>query len=135
MLMLTEPRLIIVCMLGESQFGLYSVGESLRLYCTDIFGSANLVQWLDSTGTVLASSSSAVTLNINLITDRHNGLEYTCRIQSFGSSRDLNYTSIVISEFFIMYALITVTLLIPCSTTSSCYSSNQPFQYWSSNSW
>ena len=85
-------------MIGESQFGLYSVGESVSLHCTDTFGSANLVQWLDSHGTVLTSSSTSVTLNINLITDRHHGAEYTCRIHSFGSTRDLNYTSIVLSE-------------------------------------
>lgn len=88
----------LLCIVGENQLGLYSVGESVSLYCADTFGSANLVQWLDSAGTVLASSSTSVTLNINLITDRHHGAEYTCRIQSFGSNRDLNYTSIVLSE-------------------------------------
>lgn len=77
---------------------MYSVGESVRLYCADTFGSANLLQWLDSAGTVLTSSSTSVTLNINLITDRHDGAVYTCRVHSFGSTRDLNYTSIVLSE-------------------------------------
>ena len=94
---------------------MYSVGESVGLYCADTFGSSNLVQWLDSAGTVLASSSTSVTLNINLITDRYNGAEYTCRIHSFGSTRDLNYTIIVLSEFGWLLASMTRTHACTCS--------------------
>ena len=77
---------------------MYSVGESVSISCADTTGSAILVQWLNSAGRVLTSGSGSVTLTINLITDRHHGLEYTCRIHSLGVTRDLNYTIFVLSE-------------------------------------
>ncbi len=77
---------------------MYSVGESVSINCADTTGSTNLVQWLNSTGTVLSFGSASITLTINLVTDRHHGLEYICRIHSSGNTRDLNYTIIVLSK-------------------------------------
>ncbi len=65
----------------------------------DTTGSANLVQWLDSAEAVLAFGSASATLTISLVTDRHHGLEYTCRIQSSSAlTRDSIYTLIILSE-------------------------------------
>lgn len=89
---------------------MYSAGEAVNLNCVDTTGSANLVQWLNSTGVVLTSGSTAATLSINVVTDRHHGLRYTCRIHSSGSSRDLNYTIIVLSKFEISDIIITKRL-------------------------
>ena len=90
---------MIVFEIGESHFGMYSVGEAVSIDCVDTTGSANLVQWLDSTGTVLTFGSASVTLTISLIADTHHGLEYTCRIHSSSAvTQDSSYTIIVLSE-------------------------------------
>lgn len=92
---------------GESHFGMYSVGEAVNLNCVDTSGSENLVQWLNSTGTVLTFGMASVTLTINLITDRHHALQYTCRVHSSsGVTQDLNYTFIVLSEFLLCMVMI-----------------------------
>lgn len=86
--------------IGESRFGMYSIGEAVTISCTDTTGLASSVQWVNATGTVLSSSStSSATLTINTITDQHHENEYICRIHLSGSSRDLNYTTIVLSKF------------------------------------
>ena len=78
---------------------MYSAGEAVNINCVDTSGRADLVQWINSTGTVLTSSlSTSVTLTINSITDQHQGLDYICRIRSSGVTRDLNYTFIVLSK-------------------------------------
>ena len=79
---------------------MYSAGEGVNINCVDSSGTADLMQWLNSTGTVLASSlSTSVTLTINSITDQHHGLNYVCRIHSPGVIRDLNHEIIVLSEY------------------------------------
>lgn len=78
---------------------MYSSGEAVSINCIDSSGTANLVQWINSTGTVLTSSSStAVTLTIASVTDQHHGNDYVCRIHSPGVARDLNYTIIVLGK-------------------------------------
>ena len=81
---------------------MYSVGEAVDIYCADTTGSANLVLWLNSTGTVLSSGSTSATLPIALITDRLHGEEYTCRTLS----QDSNYTIFVLSEFIATISII-----------------------------
>ena len=93
---------------------MYSIGEAVNLNCADTTGSANLVQWLNSTGMVLTFSSTSVTLTISLLTDEHHGIEYTCRIHSSGVLSDLNYTIIVLSKLLIgMKSGALVTLCVP----------------------
>ena len=71
----------------------------LTLSCVDTSGTANLVQWINSTGTVLTfSSSNAVTLTFASVSDQHHGVDYICRIHSPGVTHDLNYTIIVLGE-------------------------------------
>ena len=78
---------------------MYSSGEAVSINCIDSSGTANLVQWINSTGTILTSSlSTAVTLTFASVTDQHHGIDYVCRIHSSGVTRDLNYTIIVLSE-------------------------------------
>lgn len=91
--------IILLVLLGESHFGLYSVGEAVSINCVDTSGSVNLVQWLNSTGAVLTFGSRSVTLTISPITDRHHGMIFICQIHSSGASRDLNYTFIILSKF------------------------------------
>ena len=84
---------------GETHFAMYSSGESVSINCIDSSGIANLVQWINSTGTVLTSSSSAaVMLTIASVTDQRHGNNYICRIHSSGVTRDLNYTIIVLGK-------------------------------------
>lgn len=85
-----------VFLLGESHFGMYSVGETVNISCGDPNGF--LVVWLSSTGEVISYGLTSAALNINSITDRHHEQEYTCRIQSPEATRDLNYTIIIISK-------------------------------------
>lgn len=87
---------------GESHFGMYSVGEAVNINCAPRSASSSLVQWLNSTGELISFGLKSVTLTISQITDRHHGLGYTCRILS-ESTRDLNYTLIVLSEFQHLY--------------------------------
>lgn len=88
---------------GETHFAMYPSGEAVSINCIDNSGTANLVQWINSTGTVLTSSSStAVTLSIASVTDQHHGTDYVCRIHSSGVTRDLNYTIIVLGEYRIL---------------------------------
>ncbi len=78
---------------------MYSVGETVAISCVDTTGSTNLVQWLNSTGSVLMFGSTSITLTIGTITDRHHGLEYTCRIHLTSEvTQDLNYTIFILSE-------------------------------------
>jgi hypothetical protein len=85
---------------GETHFAMYSSGEAVSITCIDSSGIANLVQWINSTGTVLTSSSStAVTLTIASVTDQHHGNDYICRIHSSGVTRDLNYTIVILGKY------------------------------------
>ena len=78
---------------------MYSSGEAVSINCIDSSGTANLVQWINSTGIVLTSSSSmAVTLTIASVTDQHHSNDYICRIHSSGVTHDLNYTIIVLGK-------------------------------------
>ena len=77
---------------------MYSVGDAVSIDCVDTTGSANLVQWLNSSGRVLTFGSTSSTLSINLLTDSYHGLVYTCRIHSSGVTQDSNHTIIVLSE-------------------------------------
>lgn len=82
---------------GVSHFGMYAIGEEVNINCVDTSNSAEQVEWLNSTGTVLIFSlSSTVTLNIDAITDEHHGLTYTCRIRSSETVHDINYNIIVL---------------------------------------
>ena len=59
-------------------FGLYAVGEFLAVNCNS--GTATLLQWLDNSGNIVASSNgSSVSLQITPVTDFHNGQVYRCR--------------------------------------------------------
>ena len=84
---------------------MYSVGEAVNINCADTTGSANLVQWLNSTGTVLSSGSTYATLPIALITDRLHGAEYTCRTYLSRVTRDSNYTIFVLGMFIAIISI------------------------------
>ena len=76
---------------------MYAIGEEVNINCVDTSNTAEQVEWLNSTGTVLISSlSSTVTLNIDTITDEHHGRTYTCRIRSSETVHDINYSIIVL---------------------------------------
>ena len=76
---------------------MYAIGEEVNINCVDTSNTAEQVEWLNSTGTVLISSlSSTVTLNIDTITDEHHGHTYTCRIRSSETVHDINYSIIVL---------------------------------------
>lgn len=83
---------------GEKHFGMYSVGEAVSINCAPTSEMASLVLWLNSTGELISFGLRSATLTIGHMTDKHHGLEYTCRIVS-GSIRDLNYTLTILSEF------------------------------------
>lgn len=115
---------------------MYSSGEAVSINCIDISGIANLVQWINSTGTVLTSSSSAaVILTIASITDQHHGNNYICRIHSSGVTRDLNYTIIVLGKQNPVIADMKLSLFHTFSTTESTDDPDQSFQHWDSESW
>ena len=85
---------------------MYAVGEEVNINCVDTSKTADQVEWLNSTGTVLIFSlSSTVTLNIDMITDEHHGLIYTCRIRSLGIVHDINYNIIVLGENCVTLAI------------------------------
>ena len=84
---------------GVSHFGMYTAGEEVNINCVDSHETAEQVEWLNSTGTVLIFSlSSVVTLTIDTITDEHHGLDYTCRIRSSGTTHDISYNIIVLGN-------------------------------------
>ena len=75
------------------------VGETVSLDCIDTTETATSVQWLNSTGHVLASSTTlSVSLNINPITDVHHGMRYTCRIHAEDLMTDLIFTVIILGK-------------------------------------
>ena len=87
---------------GISHFGMYAIGEEVNVNCVDASNTAEQVEWLNSTGTVLIFSlSSTVTLNIDIITDEHHGLTYTCRIRASDHEivHDINYNIIVLGTY------------------------------------
>lgn len=89
---------------GASHFGMYAVGEEVNVNCVDTSKTADRVEWLNSTETVLIFSlSSTVTLNINMITDEHHGRIYTCRIRSSGVEHDINYYIIALREYILFH--------------------------------
>ena len=76
---------------------MYAIGEEVNINCVDTSNTAEQVEWLNSTGTVLISSlSSTVTLNIDTIMDEYHGRTYTCRIHSSETVHDINYNIIVL---------------------------------------
>jgi len=77
---------------------MYSVGEAVTISCGDGSGSADMVEWLNSTEAVLFSGSSSATLTIDVLMDSHHGSEYTCRLHSSGVTKDLIYTVVVLSK-------------------------------------
>ena len=80
----------------------------MNINCVDTSNTAEQVEWLNSTGTVLIFSlSSTVTLNIDTITDEHHGLTYTCRIRSMTSEtiHDINYNIIVLGMYSSLHYL------------------------------
>lgn len=102
--------------IGVSHFGMYAIGEEVNINCVDTSKTADQVEWLNSTGTVLIFSlSSTVTLNIDMITDEHHGLFYTCRIRSSAIVHSINYNIIVLGE--------------NCGTLAILYNQVQLFNY------
>lgn len=66
-------------MAGHTNFGLYNVGESLSITCSD--PTASNVEWIDSNGTVITSNpSTSAVLSINQVTDALHAAVYTCRL-------------------------------------------------------
>jgi len=76
---------------------MFSIGDSVTLNCADTSGSATMVQWLNSAGTVVNSATTATSLTLSL-NDQHHESEYICRVYMSGVMVDLNYTIFVLSK-------------------------------------
>lgn len=97
---------------------MYAIGEEVNINCVDTSNTAEQVEWLNSTGTVLIFSlSSTVTLNIDTITDKHHNLTYTCRIRASETVHDINYDIIVLGiVLYVQHITIIITTITCCQT-------------------
>ena len=89
---------MVYIVLGHTKFGLYNVGESLSITCSD--PTASIVEWIDSNGTVITSNpSTSAVLSINQLTDALQAAVYTCRLHAPIGIYNESHTIIVTGEF------------------------------------
>ncbi len=82
---------------GVTYFGLYTVGQSVSITCT-----GQNPEWLDSSGTTLATgTSTSATLIISVLSDAYHGEVYTCRFSASDSTtlEQREHTIIVTSKY------------------------------------
>ena len=81
---------------------MFSIGDSVTLNCADTSGSAAMVQWLNSAGTVVNSATTTTSLTFSTLSDQQHESVYTCRVLMSGVMEDLNYTVLVLSKFILI---------------------------------
>ena len=79
----------------------FSIGNSVTLNCADTSGSAAMVQWLNSAGTVINLATTSTPLTFSTLSDQQHESVFTCRALLSGVMEDLNYTILVLSKFIL----------------------------------